>query len=187
MSDESLRELERQWTQETGSLEAEAAFLLERMRMGQLSQDRLEVAAYFGQPAARAALSLPPPLGEQAVKNWRTWLLSVPHGLHVVLWRAGLAALEEAGPVAAGRVLDLGEGGPTVEELVAAVASWLTREGGQLTARIPMRGWPVPGEPLLEPPVVDVALAIISDAIDVVGADRLVSVIRTALVGWALP
>ncbi len=55
MSDERLRELERRW-RESGSVEDEAAWLLERVRVGELDQDRLELAAYCGHGAARVAL-----------------------------------------------------------------------------------------------------------------------------------
>ncbi len=47
MSDSKLRELERRW-RETGSVEDEAAYLRERVRVGDLTEERLEVAAYWG-------------------------------------------------------------------------------------------------------------------------------------------
>lgn len=55
MSDERLRELERRW-KETGAVKDEAAFLLERVRAGQLPQERLELAARLGVQAANTAL-----------------------------------------------------------------------------------------------------------------------------------
>ena len=54
MSDERLRELERRW-KETGSVEDEAAWLSERVRAGELTEERLRLAAALGQPAAVAA------------------------------------------------------------------------------------------------------------------------------------
>ena len=51
MSDARLRELERRW-RESGSVEDEAAYLRERVRVGDLRQDRLELAAYCGHEAA---------------------------------------------------------------------------------------------------------------------------------------
>jgi hypothetical protein len=62
MSDTRLREQERRW-RETGSLQDEAAYLLERIRSGDLDRDRLELAAYCCHPAAMIALeaSRPPP------------------------------------------------------------------------------------------------------------------------------
>ena len=44
MSDQKLRDLERRW-KETGSPDDEAAYLLERVRAGELSRERLELAA----------------------------------------------------------------------------------------------------------------------------------------------
>ncbi|MBL4846152.1 MAG: hypothetical protein JKY65_11545 [Planctomycetes bacterium] len=55
MGDADLRELERRW-RETGSVEDEAAWLLERVRVGDLERGMLELAAYFGHRAARAVL-----------------------------------------------------------------------------------------------------------------------------------
>ena len=54
MSDSKLRELERRW-KETGSVEDEAAYLLERVRVGDLTRERLELAAYWGHRSARVA------------------------------------------------------------------------------------------------------------------------------------
>ena len=54
MSDSKLRELERRW-RETGSVDDEAAYLRERVRVGDLTQERLELAAYCGHEGARRA------------------------------------------------------------------------------------------------------------------------------------
>lgn len=54
MSDERLRQLERRW-KETGSVEDEAAFLLGRVRAGDLTDERLELAAFCGHAGARRA------------------------------------------------------------------------------------------------------------------------------------
>lgn len=51
MSDERLRELERRWI-ETGSVEDETAYLLERVRVGDIDNSRLTLAAYLGSPVA---------------------------------------------------------------------------------------------------------------------------------------
>lgn len=53
MSDERLRQLERRW-RETSAVEDEAAYLLERVRAGTLTQEQLELAAYCGHRAARS-------------------------------------------------------------------------------------------------------------------------------------
>ena len=54
MSDARLRELERRW-RESGSTEDEAAYLRERVRVGDLTQERLELAAYCGHEGALRA------------------------------------------------------------------------------------------------------------------------------------
>ena len=59
MSDSKLRELERRW-RETGSVEDEAAYLRERVRVGDLTQERLELAAYCGHEGARRAVAQAP-------------------------------------------------------------------------------------------------------------------------------
>ncbi|MCW8137454.1 MAG: hypothetical protein KIT58_00945 [Planctomycetota bacterium] len=59
MSDQKLRELERRW-RETGSPDDKAAYLLERVRVGDLTQERLELAAYCGHEGARRAVGLEP-------------------------------------------------------------------------------------------------------------------------------
>ncbi len=56
MSDERLRELERRW-RETGFVEDEAAWLRERVRVGDLTQERLELAAFAGHNGAVRALT----------------------------------------------------------------------------------------------------------------------------------
>lgn len=96
MSDTKLRDLERRW-KETGSVQDEAAYLLERMRAGDLSRERLDLAAYCGHEGARQAIgdASPPPLvggtpesSERSVYEWA-------HGLarfgKEVLVRAALA------------------------------------------------------------------------------------------------
>lgn len=55
MSDSQLRELERRW-RETGSVEDEARYLLERVRVGDLEQEKLELAAYCGYRGALGAM-----------------------------------------------------------------------------------------------------------------------------------
>lgn len=54
MSDERLRELERRW-KETGAAEDETAFLLERVRTGDLAAERVALAAGLGHRASEAA------------------------------------------------------------------------------------------------------------------------------------
>jgi hypothetical protein len=59
MSDRKLRDLERRW-KETGTVEDEAAYLLERVRVGDLTQERLELAAYCGHEGARRVIPAVP-------------------------------------------------------------------------------------------------------------------------------
>lgn len=59
MSDERLRELERRW-RATGAADDGAAWLVERVRIGDLEASRLMLAAYLGHHAARAAVDAPP-------------------------------------------------------------------------------------------------------------------------------
>jgi len=55
MGDQRLRELDRR-RRETGRAEDAAAWLSERLRAGELTRDRLELAAACGDPGARHAL-----------------------------------------------------------------------------------------------------------------------------------
>ena len=55
MADDRLRELERRW-KESGAVDDEAAWLLERVRVGGLEAERLQLAAYCGHAGARVAL-----------------------------------------------------------------------------------------------------------------------------------
>lgn len=54
MADQRLRALERRW-QASGSVEDEAAWLRERVRVGDLAEERLFLAAYLGHEPARLA------------------------------------------------------------------------------------------------------------------------------------
>lgn len=58
MSDERLRQAERSF-RETGSVEDEARYLLERVRAGTLTRERLELAAYCGHEASKLAAGGP--------------------------------------------------------------------------------------------------------------------------------
>jgi hypothetical protein len=58
VSDTTLRELERQF-RSSGSVEDETAWLRERVRVGEVSQQKLELAAYFGHPAALEISDVP--------------------------------------------------------------------------------------------------------------------------------
>lgn len=60
MTDARLRDLERRW-KETSAPQDEAVYLLERVRIGDLTQERLELAAYCWHKGARATISAAPP------------------------------------------------------------------------------------------------------------------------------
>lgn len=59
MSDERLRQLEREAA--SGDVDAKAKLLLERMRIGGLTAERLRLAAYLGDEASRRALGTEAP------------------------------------------------------------------------------------------------------------------------------
>lgn len=74
VSDERRRRLEREAA--AGDLAARAALLAERVRVGELAADRLELAAHLGDPAAAQALGREP-LGPPTITMGR-WV----RGLH---------------------------------------------------------------------------------------------------------
>lgn len=91
MSDTQLRALERRW-RETGAVEDEAAYLLERVRAGDLEPIKLEHAAYCGHEASLKALG-------QGLEELELaqWLAGVEERLGLQgLRRAGLASVEAA-------------------------------------------------------------------------------------------
>ena len=100
VSDEKLRELERRW-RETGAVEDEAAFLLERVRAGELTQERLELAAYCGHAGARRAVAAPkdPPqaLGQLLEDVEASWGQRVAVGVAVAATQAALASCLASG------------------------------------------------------------------------------------------
>jgi hypothetical protein len=59
MTDSHLRDLERRFRQ-SGSPDDSAAYLLERVRVGDLAQERLDLAAYCGHEGASVAVGLIP-------------------------------------------------------------------------------------------------------------------------------
>lgn len=99
-TDSRIRELERKW-KESGSVEDEAAYLLERVRVGDLEKEKLELAAWLGQPAAEVVVSAPPkqaPLDYSAGPNLvedqldeALQLWAVPDNV-IALWTAECAS-----------------------------------------------------------------------------------------------
>jgi hypothetical protein len=92
MSDQKLRELERRW-KETGSTEDEAAYLLERVRVGDLTRERLELAAYCGHEGARKATSAQTPAPVELSDLFRVLRQNDPVFLQLALSAVGSAAL----------------------------------------------------------------------------------------------
>lgn len=78
--DTGLRDLERRW-RASGDPADEARLLAERLRLGELTRERLELAAFVGHIGARTALGDGAPAGRVPLRRW-------------------VAALDEAGRVA---------------------------------------------------------------------------------------
>lgn len=72
MSDKRLRGLERRW-KESGSIEDEVKLLQERVRMGDLTQERLRLASYCGHPASLAALNMIGPTSPDSLETLEEW------------------------------------------------------------------------------------------------------------------
>ena len=70
MSDERLRALERKW-RETSSVEHEAAYLRERLRLELICRGRVGLAAYCGHQAAKTALGDSAPPQPEALRWWQ--------------------------------------------------------------------------------------------------------------------
>jgi hypothetical protein len=99
VSDERLRELERRW-KETGAVEDGAAWLRERVRVGDLTQERLELAAHCGHQAATTLTR-----GNPEALSLQEWLGTFPDGgdgavtrLKIGLARAALPIWEASQP-----------------------------------------------------------------------------------------
>lgn len=74
MSDQRLRELERRW-RESGRVEEEAEYLRERLRIGDLTPERLELAAHCGREGARRSIGA---ASADDVGSWAEALLGLP-------------------------------------------------------------------------------------------------------------
>lgn len=93
MSDERRRELERTWRTSGDPLDG-AALLRERVRLGELEARRIALAAYLGDPAARAAAP-DAPVADPAAPL-AGWLAAAPSGGPQTWPRAGLVVLRAA-------------------------------------------------------------------------------------------
>ena len=118
MSDQRLRQLERRW-RETGATHDEAAFLLERVRTGQLDQENLALAAYCGNTGAMAAMEEAAPERPDGLEEWVRGLAR---------WRFGLARAAETAadlslPIWAARHPD----DSSMQTLVVKLRTWIAR------------------------------------------------------------
>ncbi len=122
MSDARLRELERRW-KETGSPDDEAAYLLERVRVGDLTRERLELAAYCGHEGARKATGAPDPLPEVVLHEWAKLLPNTNDCIRVSVLAVRLA--KEPGPFQV-----------EVDEALTAAESWLLQPCDETMRRV---------------------------------------------------
>ena len=128
MSDAKLRELERKW-KESGSVEDEAAYLRERVRAGDLTQERLELAAYFGHAAAGRAL--PMSLIQAAAPADLGWERLEADGPEAVV--RGLLAVSRA---ALNEWERPGRASSRPRASIAAVEAWLACKGPEQLDRV---------------------------------------------------
>jgi hypothetical protein len=91
VGDTKLRELERRW-RETAAVDDEAAYLQERVRMGDLARERLELAAYCSHEGARMAL----PGYEPARTRLERWAVGLRRWGRPVATRGAIAAARMA-------------------------------------------------------------------------------------------
>ena len=117
MSDTRLRELERRW-KETGSPDDEAAYLLERVRVGDLTQERLELAAYCGHEGARRAYGCEPSASPDS-ENWLGGLADRGKEVRVrSAWTCAQLVLASC---------ELGQFRLCAEQVTALLGEWLNR------------------------------------------------------------
>lgn len=98
MSDERLRELERSW-KESGAVEDEAAFLSERVRVGDLSSEQLQLAAYLNHPAAVSGLDELAPEVPEDPAAWFNGLTACPQAQERALIACIRCEIEALGPI----------------------------------------------------------------------------------------
>jgi len=125
VSDARLRELERRW-KETGSVDDEASYLLERVRVGDLTRERLELAAYCGHQGARRAGN------EHASASEPVDVLVTAGSDLVALW-AELTMGQELQDVRSVTQMK-----PHLEAVMNAFKSWRQKPGGELAAAVKM-------------------------------------------------
>ncbi len=184
MSDAVLRDLERRWRQ-TRSVDDEAAYLLRRVRAGDLSQPRLDLAAYCGHPAFAAA-------GKQGPDRAEAFLVGlVPWGREACV-RAGVAAFRAAFGATASKpatrclnALDAWVECPCEDHLRAVQGAHARLRGaGVEVAAVACLVWSVVSEdPQRCASTASLALRPLGTQVT---DGELVAAMRVALVGWAL-
>lgn len=117
VSDDRLRTAERRW-RETGDVADEARLLLERVRAGELTRERLELAAYSGHAGARVAVPdvRSPAPDARSPRGSQAWIRGLARFGPVVELRAGLHA---------GRLILHHGFGDRAEPLFAASMVWV--------------------------------------------------------------
>lgn len=90
MTDSRLRSAERRAA--SGSVEDESRVLTERLRAGTLTRERVELAAYVGHEAARAATGMVGSHDETDAEALGHWIRAMPRPDNFVGVRVGLAA-----------------------------------------------------------------------------------------------
>lgn len=128
MSDEQLRAAEKRW-RESGTPEAEAAYLRERVRAHDLEAEQLRLAAVLGDPVARIALG--------SDEEWPA--LGTPEKLFAALAPFGALVLGRAATIGCRLVQPCWDehlsSSPLFEETVSLVEDWLA------CPRRPAVGW----------------------------------------------
>jgi hypothetical protein len=125
-SDEKLRDLERTFRQ-TGSPDDEAAWLLERVRIGELTPERLELAAYCGHEAARRAIQTSH--GAASIKDLATYAS-----------RCGRPACVYAMLVACRLLIEQLPDQSDARELLVIAEEWL-EQGGKVQPKRSLAAW----------------------------------------------
>lgn len=172
VSVDRLRGLERRW-KETGEPEDEAAYLLERLRTGGLSRERLDLATYLGGVGARLALdgagSTSSPEGDI-----RRWLQGAPRDQLRVLWRGALVALEITEGDCAHRLSSAFLERMPLEEIRAAARVWAQDPGAN-----DERGRSAVS-------LIPLAYSLVGGAIPIVGEEALRAKLSSELSAWVL-
>lgn len=175
MSDHTLSSLRRR-ARQTGSVEDDSALLVARLRAGTLTRERLELAAYCGDEAARAVLDWP--------KGVAAWCTTYGDPTFTA-WLSGLSRWSGLYPRAPGWVLR--------RVALAAVEAWEERVGGRgrdagaeirrLDLHHPM--WTDPSR-LWDPSRLNMVRATVAEAASEIGEQPVREAICRSLVEWAL-